>query len=211
MRIDLAEAVRLLSKGDVIAVPTDTVYGLAASLSHLEGIQKVFSIKKRPPSNPLIIQIADQAQISPFVSFFPVNFIQLANTFWPGALTLVVPILEEKIPQIVRANLPTAGFRVPGHDLMRALLRETGPLVVPSANFSGRPSATSAEQVEQEFGSHFPVLDGGRCAKGIESTLLCFEDPEWIITRLGAISADQLKDVLGYAPKIMRVLDKPLK
>jgi L-threonylcarbamoyladenylate synthase len=196
VRIELEEAACLIKQGEVVAVPTDTVYGLAASLSCLEGIQKAFTTKRRPPSNPLIIQVSKLELIIPFVFSFPPDFEKLANHFWPGALTLVIPINPESIPSIVRAGLLTAGFRIPGHPLMRELLRQTGPLVVPSANLSGRPAATSAQQVEEEFGSHFPVLDGGICEKGIASTLLAYENSCWKIIRQGEITAQDIQPIL---------------
>lgn len=203
MIIDIDEAVHLLKKGEVVGVPTDTVYGLAASLNILEGILKVFAIKRRPSTNPLIIQIADVSEIAPFVSSLPRDFFQLTHLFWPGPLTFIVPVKEETISPIVRADLPTAGFRVPGNSLMRELLYRTGPLVVPSANLSGCPSATSAKHVEHDFGNLFPVLDGGSSEIGLESTLLEFYKDKWRVLRQGAVDLKTLSSALGYVPELI--------
>lgn len=212
MRISLSQAVQNLQQGQVVAVPTETVYGLAASLSSVEGIEKVFALKKRPPANPLIIHVPEIAAILPYVKEAPPFFQELAYGFWPGPLTLILPIKEELIPAVARAGLPTAGFRVPKHPLTLELLRQTGPLVMPSANLSGRPSATIPEHVEEDFGEAVPVLEGGACQKGVESTILMYEQEKWVIVRLGSLAPDAFKMALGYAPAIVQkeAAEKPL-
>ena len=212
MQIDLEQAVHALKEGGVIAVPTETVYGLAASMHSHGAIGKIFDLKGRPLSNPLIIHCATSDQIVEFVSELPPQFNELAHAFWPGPMTLVLPIRSRLVPSIVRAHLETAGFRIPRHSMARELLQLTGPLVMPSANLSGRPSSTSRKHVEEDFGTQFPVLDGGLCEKGLESTILGRNDGKWVIYRLGALSAGDFESVLGYCPSVINEMpsEKPL-
>jgi len=200
MRIPLEKAAELLKSGAIVGLPTETVYGLAASLHHPEAINRIFSIKGRPPNNPLIIHIHDFADVIPYTTALPPLTAELVHTFWPGPLTLVLPILEELIPFEARAGLPTAAFRVPNHPLTRQLLKLTGPLVMPSANKSGRPSSTHPEHIECDFGSEFPILDGGPTAQGVESTILTYYQGEWTLLRLGAIPAEHFVPVLKQTP-----------
>jgi L-threonylcarbamoyladenylate synthase len=202
MRVTLEQACDLLKSGLVIGVPTETVYGLAASIDFPDAIGDIFRLKGRPADNPLIVHAASQEEVSEYVKEKPPHFEKLAASFWPGPMTLVLPAIEERIPAVARAGLPTAAFRVPVHSLTLKLLRETGPLVMPSANLSGRPSATSARHVEEDFGSGFSVLDGGACQKGMESTILCWNELEWVIIRLGALPPEAFVPVLGYLPKV---------
>lgn len=202
MRISVQEAGALLKRGDVVAVPTETVYGLAASLSHEAAISRIFSLKGRPADNPLIIHLEDAKEIKRYALEVAEDYERLAKAFWPGPMTLVIPVIPEKVPSIVRAGLPTAAFRVPAHPLTRELLGLTGPLVMPSANLSGRPSSTCVEHVEEDFGKEFPVLDGGECLQGVESTILMFRDGKWAIIRLGVLSPEIFEDVLGFVPEV---------
>lgn len=126
----------------------------------------------------------------------------LAGAYWPGPMTLVLPILTDTIPSRARAGLPTAAFRIPAHPEALQLLAAAGPIVMPSANLSGRPSATSPEHVETDFGSDFPVIEGGACRQGVESTILTFREGLWEIIRLGAIEPDAFRVVLGYIPEV---------
>jgi L-threonylcarbamoyladenylate synthase len=210
MHIPLEQAAALLRNGDVVGVPTETVYGLAAAISQPAAIDRIFALKNRPADNPLIIHVAAIDQIAEFIAGFPAAFDALATEFWPGPLTLVIPILEDSVPNQVRAGLSTAAFRVPGHPLTRELLTMTGPLVMPSANISGRPSATTPVHVEADFGKDFPVLDGGACGKGVESTILIFQGDRWTVGRLGAIPAERFAAVLGYVPAEAKKGEVPL-
>jgi L-threonylcarbamoyladenylate synthase len=203
MRITLLQAIAMLRSGQVLAVPTETVYGLAACLTQPVTIERIFTLKGRPRANPLIIHVADWHEICHYTTHYPPGFEALAQTFWPGALTCILPV-HSKVPSIVRAGLPTAGFRVPDLALTRQLLQETGPLVMPSANLSGRPSATRPEHVEEDFGIDFPVLDGGICSKGVESTILFYQEPEWVVVRLGALAPEVFESVLGYQPRFVQ-------
>jgi len=198
MHIELDQAIQLLQDDLVIAIPTETVYGLAALLSSESAIGSIFTLKNRPAKNPLIVHIADHSQAEPLMRTKPPFFDKLSDRYWPGPLTLVVPA-SDQVPSIVRAGLPTVGLRVPNHPLTRALLRDAGPLVAPSANISGRPSSTCPNHVENDFGENFPVLSGGSCDKGLESTILVFNNGKWELGRLGAIPREELESFLGYS------------
>lgn len=195
MRISLDEAVRKLLNEDVVAIPTETVYGLAASLYAPSAIQKIFSLKKRPQNNPLIIHIGELEQAREFSHSWSPLAQELAS-LWPAPLSLLVPARQEVVPSLVRSGLPTVAIRMPAHPLCRELLQKTGPLVAPSANLSGRPSATEARHVEQDFGLEFPVLDGGPCMKGLESTIVWTESPGRI-ARLGSLTKEEIEQRLG--------------
>lgn len=202
MRISLETASVLLKEGKVVAVPTETVYGLAACLSNEDAIRHIYTLKGRPANNPLIIHLPDVEQISAFCTQEIPNFLPLATAFWPGPMTLVIPIDYQSIPSIARAGLSTAAFRIPKHPGVRELIRCTGPLVMPSANLSGRPSSTCAEHIESDFGKNFPVYDGGKCTYGLESTILAYESGQWKIARQGALSQEMFAPALGYFPPI---------
>ena len=201
MRVSVEESVALLDGGDVVAIPTDTVYGLAASYHNSEAIQKIFTLKGRSKANPLIILVPSLESVFSLVKEVPQDFEKLVAEFWPGALTMVLPANEEKVSEEIRAGLPTVGFRHPAHPLTQQLLQIHGPVVAPSANLSGRPSATCPQHVEHDFGDDFPVLDGGTCQKGIESTIIGVQEKHWKVIRKGAITLSQLEDVLGYPVK----------
>lgn len=202
MKISINQAAEYILKGQPVAVPTETVYGLAASLNHSESIDKVFELKGRPSNNPLIIHVAQPEQIRRFAPSLHEDFWKIALAFWPGPMTLVLPILAESIPERVRAGLTTAAFRIPRHPMAQKLIKLTGPLVMPSANLSGRPSATSLAHVEADFGIDFPGLDGGASERGLESTILYQLEGKWVIIRQGAIASQEFVSVLGYEPLI---------
>lgn len=203
MRITIEKAAELLNAGEVVAVPTETVYGLAASLKYPQAISQVFSLKGRPSNNPLIVHLSSSADLSRYAHNFPPHTFELTKIFWPGPLTLVLPAIIEIIPETVRARLPTAAFRVPSHPMAQKLLSLTGPLVMPSANLSGSPSATDPMHVEADFGVDFPVVDGGSCTQGVESTILCWQAGKWVIARLGALAPESFFSVLGYCPQVV--------
>jgi L-threonylcarbamoyladenylate synthase len=203
MRISISKASALLASGKVIAIPTETVYGLAASLQHSAAIEDIFKLKGRPMNNPLIVHVPDSSWIDKYAKSIPESLNFLADAFWPGPLTIVLPVYEDKIPAVVRAGLTTAAFRVPKHPLALQLLKKTGPLVAPSANLSGKPSPTRADHVENDFGKDFPVLDGGFCVQGLESTVVIYCEEQWQIIRLGMLPPEAFQVVLGYAPKII--------
>ncbi|MBA2369859.1 MAG: threonylcarbamoyl-AMP synthase [Candidatus Protochlamydia sp.] len=209
MRISVPSAIAQLKGGRVVALPTETVYGLAASLSQPKAIEEIFKLKGRPLGNPLIIHVSSLSDIEYYARKIPPRFNELALAFWPGPLTLIVPIQPDLVPPLVRAHLPTAGFRMPRHPMTLEVIEASGPLVMPSANLSGKPSATSYEHVETDFGKNFPVLDGGSCSQGLESTILYYEESRWMIGRLGAIAAEEFESILGYVPALFKA-EKPI-
>jgi len=174
MYVNLIQAIEFLNTGKVVALPTETVYGLAASLKFPDAIKQIFTLKGRPQDNPLIVHTASMDQLTKYTDHLPEKFESLAELFWPGSLTLVAPANPLKVPRLVRAGLPTVAFRIPQHSLTLQVLQKTGPLVMPSANLSGRPSATLPGHVENDFGQSFPVVDGGPCSQGLESTILIY-------------------------------------
>lgn len=205
MRISEEEAVARLIRGEVVAIPTETVYGLAASLSHPAAIEAIFSLKGRPANNPLIVHLANSIDPMQALSYYVSEQVEglekLVKQFWPGPLTLVLPVHETLIPTLARARLPTAAFRLPLHPTAQRILAHTGPLVAPSANRSGCPSSTSVAHVETDFGPFFPVVDGGSCASGVESTILIAHAGRWQVGRLGAIAPEAFAPLLGYVPE----------
>lgn len=203
MRIDLQEACRLLRAGKVVAIPTDTVYGLAADPSQPEAIQRLIDLKRRPSTNPMIVLVGKPEAVHPFVDGVAEGFEQLTYAFWPGALTLVVPVNVGRLSSKIRAGRPNAGFRMPHHRAALDLLNAYGPLVVTSANLSGRVSATQASAVEAEFGEEVPVLHDGPTPGGIESTILVYHEREWAMVRRGAVTPFEIERVLGYLPEFM--------
>ncbi len=211
MRVGIEEAACFLENSTPVAIPTETVWGLAARVNDEKGINRIYELKGRPLNNPLIIHINAFSQLFENLSSIPPNLSDLIEAFWPGSLTLVVPIIEEKILPIVRSGLKTAAFRMPKHPLTQALIDRTGPLVAPSANLSGAPSATTMQHIEADFGDSFPILSSEDSPKGIESTILIWSDPVWRIGRLGAIDIDALQDILHYSPLLHRPQeDRPL-
>lgn len=201
MRIKLATAAKLLLSGEVVAIPTETVYGLAALYNDERAIQRIYQLKNRPPKNPLIMHVAAPEVILEYVEKVPSEFKALVDAFWPGPLTLVLPARQDLVPEIVRASLPTQAFRIPAHPIALELLKKTGPLVAPSANLSGKPSSITRGHVETDFGTDFPVLEGGTCTKGVESTILAYQEGRWVIGRLGALPAEAFHPLLGYLPQ----------
>lgn len=202
MRITLEHAAELLLQGHVVAVPTETVYGLAASIHHPHAIEQIFSLKGRPSSNPLIVHVCDVQTVKQCASDLPSSFASLTQAFWPGPMTLVLKANTDQVPSIVRAGLPTAAFRFPQHPVAQRLIALTGPLVMPSANLSGSPSATAARHVESDFGLSFPVLEGNNAYVGVESTILVYLDGLWQIIRQGALPPAAFEPVLGYLPAV---------
>ena len=195
---DIKKAVRLLDSDDVVAIPTETVYGLAANIYSSTGIKKIFQVKKRPLYNPLIAHVDTIAKVEEIVLDFPTKARKLAEAFWPGSLTLVLK-KNKKVPDLITAGKDTVAVRIPNHNVTLALLRELDyPLAAPSANPFGNISPTNATHVESYFENDIPmVLDGGACKNGIESTIVGFENNNAVIYRFGAISIEDIVDVIG--------------
>lgn len=197
MRISQAKAIELLQHGEVVAIPTETVYGLAADASNEAAIAKIYAAKQRPADNPLIVHIADAGQVNEWTSEFPPLAQRLAQAFWPGPFTLVLPAREE-VSAAVRAGEPTIALRVPAHPVALALLNDSGlGLAAPSANKYTQLSPTTAAHVEAGLGKDIPVLDGGACQVGIESTIVSVHGDEWQLLRPGMIDASAIAKVAG--------------
>ena len=190
------EAAKQLKSGQIVAIPTDTVYGLAADLHNLEAVEALFTLKNRPHDKPMLILAPNLASIEPFCLSTPTGFYDLAEAFWPGPLTLIVPVDTGRIPATVRANRPTAGFRIPDHPLALEILRQTGPLVVSSANLSTEPPALDADEARERF-PELPIVDGGGCPIGVASTILLADHGKWKIVREGSIGERDVKRALA--------------
>jgi len=197
-RGQIEKAVEILQAGGVVAFATETVYGLGADATNPSAVQKIFTVKGRPSTNPLIVHVADQTIARKWVSHWPDSAERLAAAFWPGPLTFVLPKNPQIVPAVT-AGLPTVGIRSPDHPLALELLRKfAGPIAAPSANRSNRVSPTTADHVRQELGDEVDlILDGGPCAIGIESTVIDLASPRPAILRPGAISRAQIEAIIG--------------
>ncbi len=195
---DIHLAQSLLESGNLVAIPTETVYGLAANALDPEAISKIFLAKQRPRFNPLIVHTSSVERVGEYVAHFPDSARELAQKFWPGPLTLVLP-RKKIIPDLVTAGLPNVGIRVPNHPLSLALLGKLDfPLAAPSANPSNYVSPTRAEHVEAQLGEQVSlILDGGPSEVGIESTIVSWESGQGVILRLGGLSVEALEEVAG--------------
>jgi L-threonylcarbamoyladenylate synthase len=189
--------VEFLRDGKVVALPTETVYGLAANALNKQAVAKIFQIKGRPANNPIIVHVSSLELAKRCVSSWPANANQLARAFWPGPLTLVLPRSKE-IPDIVTAGGETVGVRWPSHPFIQAVIRACDfPLAAPSANLSGQISPTSAEHVRKQLGGKIRVIvDGGQSQVGIESTVLDLTVSPPAVLRPGMISAESLAAVI---------------
>ncbi len=205
------QAARLLQDGQVVGIPTETVYGLAGNAYSEGAIKKIFEAKGRPQDNPLIVHISQFSEIYDLVSEVPEKAKLLAESFWPGPLTIILP-KSHKVPLCVTGGLPTVAVRCPKHPVANKLIKLTGlPLAAPSANLSGRPSPTKAEHVFNDLNGRVPlIIDGGECDEGVESTVITLATPTPKLLRPGNITLKQLKDVLGEVDVDAAVLN-PLK
>ena len=195
---DISKAIELLNKEDVVAIPTETVYGLAGNIYSEKAIRKIFEVKQRPLFNPLIVHIPSIDHLKKIVREFPVKAQKLAEAFWPGSLTLILP-KRLNIPEIVTGGKDTVGVRIPNHPVTLSLLKQLSfPLAAPSANPYNRISPTSSDHVKAYFENTLSmVLEGGECKNGIESTIIGFENNEAILYRLGGISVEDIEKIIG--------------
>lgn len=187
-----------LGKGELVAFPTETVYGLGGNALDKDAAAKIYSAKGRPSDNPLIVHVPDLDSASPFVESIPESARLLARRFLPGPLTLIMK-KNDAIPSAVTGGLDTVAVRVPNHPIALALLKAVKlPVCAPSANLSGSPSPTSARHVYGDLSGKIPyILDGGSCMIGLESTIVDLTSPKPRLLRPGAIDADRLKKTLG--------------
>ena len=221
---EIDHAARLLRAGRLVAFPTETVYGLGANALDAEAVARIYAVKRRPPTSPLIVHVASIEMAQSLVANWPETADRLARRFWPGPLTLVLPKshvgadaflrlrsgpvpaeqssaapLSWTIPSIVTAGLPTVGLRMPAHSIALALIRAAGvPLAAPSANRFTELSPTTADHVRLSLGSDIDyILDGGPCSVGIESTVLSLAGPGPVLLRPGGISRTELEAIVG--------------
>jgi len=211
---DISRAARLLREGELVAFPTETVYGLGADANNPLAIAKIFSTKGRPADHPLIVHLPDAAHLERWAVDIPAVAGQLAAAFWPGPLTLILK-RHPDVPDAVTGGQDSVGLRVPNHPLALQLLREFGGangggLAAPSANRFGHVSPTTAAHVHEELGDAVAlILDGGPCAVGIESTILDLSGGEPRILRPGMLDADVIGAVLGHRPAFGGQPDAP--
>lgn len=209
---DLDLAASLLNKGEIISIPTETVYGLAANALNEEAVLKIYKVKKRPSFNPLILHTNRLDRIEPLIDELPPEARKLAERFWPGPLTL---LLRKKptVPEIVTAGSPYVAIRIPNHPATLALLSKLNfPLAAPSANPSGYVSPTQAIHVYEHLKGKIPyILDGGPCSIGLESTILGWNaENEPVLYRHGGLSVQEIESALGRSiKKILSVTDQP--
>lgn len=195
---DLEEALHYLQRGELIGLPTETVYGLAGNALRPETVSQIFAVKNRPVFDPLIVHVADIRQLDGLVQNIPPLAARLAEACWPGPLTLLLP-RTARIPDLVTSGLPHVAVRVPAHPLARQVLgRLDFPLAAPSANPFGYISPTTAAHVEEQLGGLIPyVLDGGPCPVGVESTIVGFQDNQAIVLRKGGLPLEALEALAG--------------
>jgi len=194
---DVAYAGEILKSGGLVAMPTETVYGLAARALDPAAVGAIYAAKGRPSDNPLIVHIADLWELGSLCASIPDAAVLLAAHFWPGPLTLVMPRRRE-VPDVVTAGLPTVAVRMPVTAAARALIKIAGPLAAPSANRAGAPSPTTAGHVRADLGGRIDaILDGGPCVVGVESTVLDLSGAQPCLLRPGGLARERLEALIG--------------
>ena len=191
-------AADIIKKGGLVAIPTETVYGLGANGLDEQAVIKIFEAKGRPQDNPLILHVAEPAEMEKFCHDLPRSAYLLAEKFWPGPLTMVLPA-RDIVPRRTTAGLDTVAVRCPDNDTTRQIIRLSGvPIAAPSANISGKPSTTTAQHVFHDHnGKIDAIVDGGPCRVGVESTIVDLTDERPRLLRPGGITPEQLMEVLG--------------
>ena len=190
---NLTQAAKILSSGGIVAIPTETVYGLAGNAFDPQAIKKIFIAKGRPSDNPLIVHISDIEEVYNVVSYFPQKAKKLAEKFWPGPLTMILP-KNKNIPDEVTAGMDSVAVRFPSNKIAREIIKKSGvPLVAPSANLSGRPSPTQFSHVVKDLdGKVDAIVDGGNCDIGVESTVISLLQDVPKLLRPGAITPEDI-------------------
>ncbi len=194
---EVGRAAEIIRRGGIVAMPTETVYGLAGNALDGGTVKKIFEAKGRPADNPLIVHISDISQIYGLVRVFPEKAKILAEKFWPGPLTIILP-KSDKIPDEVSAGLDTVAIRYPSHPLAQKLISLSMPLAAPSANLSGSPSPTTMRHVMDDMNGRIDaVLDGGECEVGVESTVISLAGDVPVVLRPGGITVEMLRNTIG--------------
>ncbi len=204
----VSEAARLLKEGEVVAIPTETVYGLAGNAFEPKALAKIFAAKERPTFDPLIVHIADIAQLTDIAKDIPDSAYKLAEAYWPGPMTIILP-KKDCIPDLCTSALPSVAVRFPSHPIAQAIIKESGlPLAAPSANLFKHVSPTTAEHVAAQLADRIAgIVDGGPCSVGVESSIISLVD-EPTVMRPGAITPEMFKAILGEV-KIKESTSKP--
>ena len=204
----VSEAARLLKNGEVVAIPTETVYGLAGNAFEPKALAKIFAAKERPTFDPLIVHIADIAQLTDIAKDIPDSAYRLAEAYWPGPMTIILP-KKDCIPDLCTSALPSVAVRFPSHPIAQAIIKESGlPLAAPSANLFKHVSPTTAEHVAAQLADRIAgIVDGGPCSVGVESSIISLVG-EPTVMRPGAITPEMFKAVLGEV-KIKESTSKP--
>ena len=204
----VSEAARLLKDGEVVAIPTETVYGLAGNAFEPKALAKIFAAKERPTFDPLIVHIADIAQLTDIAKDIPDNAYKLAEAYWPGPMTIILP-KKDCIPDLCTSALPSVAVRFPSHPIAQAIIKESGlPLAAPSANLFKHVSPTTAEHVAAQLADRIAgIVDGGPCSVGVESSIISLVG-EPTVMRPGAITPEMFREVLGEV-KIKESTSKP--
>ncbi len=204
----ISEAARLLQQGEVVAIPTETVYGLAGNAYEPSALAKIFAAKERPTFDPLIVHIADIAQLSDVAKDIPDAAYALAKAYWPGPMTMILP-KKDCIPDLCTSGLPSVAVRFPSHPVAQQIIRESGlPLAAPSANLFKHVSPTTAEHVAAQLADRIAgIVDGGPCSVGVESSIISLVG-EPTVLRPGAITPEMFAEVLGSV-KIKESTSKP--
>lgn len=194
-----SQAVDILNDGEVVAFPTETVYGLGAVATNDQAVKKIFQAKGRPSDNPLIVHIGTSDEVSYYIEEIPDNALKLMDAFWPGPLTIIMKAKKDVLAPSVTAGLSTVGIRMPSHEVALELLRKLKkPVAAPSANRSGKPSPTKAVHVEEDLQGRIPlILDGGATGIGIESTVLDVTVNPPVILRPGGVTKEMLEQEIG--------------
>jgi len=200
----IESAARRLAAGECIAFPTETVYGLGADAANPAAVARIFVLKGRPSDHPLIVHVPEATALEAWAAEVPAGALALADSFWPGPLTMILR-RGPRVPKAVTGGQDTVGLRCPSHPVARELLaafakRGSGGIAAPSANKFGHVSPTTAQHVRDEFGPDLPVLEGGACEVGIESTIIDLSRGTPVLLRPGSISREQIARVLGIAP-----------
>ena len=208
----IALAARLLRQGELVALPTETVYGIAADARNGAAVRKIFAAKGRPQDNPLIVHICGMEMLEGIVAEVPLRARKLAAAFWPGPLTMVMPRGEE-VSNVTCAGLDTVGVRMPSHPVVQAVIHASGvAFAAPSANLSGKPSPTNAQDTLADMDGRLPlILDGGESAVGVESTVVSVMGEHPVLLRPGYITKEQMEAVLGEEVQVSPAILEKLK
>ena len=194
----VSEAARLLKEGEVVAIPTETVYGLAGNAFEPKALAKIFAAKERPTFDPLIVHIAEIAQLTDIAKDIPDSAYKLAEAYWPGPMTIILP-KKDCIPDLCTSGLPSVAVRFPSHPVAQAIIKESGlPLAAPSANLFKHVSPTTAEHVAAQLADRIAgIVDGGACSVGVESSIISLAGETPTVLRPGAITPEMFSKVIG--------------